>query len=88
MAEASFEKYIYGRKRMDALEEFDPRPTKHRNKVSEQLSQYLESVDHCGLGILLLLDPKTQYWKESTLMENLILRLCLLSRQDYQVKHN
>ena len=61
MAEASFEKHIYGRKRkksMDVLEEFDPRPVKHCNKVSERLPQYLESVDQCGLGISLLLDPK------------------------------
>ena len=66
MANAAFEKHVYGRaasgKKRQRLEDFDPRPLKHRDNANTQLTAFLHSVRGKDLGISLLKDESTRYW--------------------------
>lgn len=57
---AEFQKHEYGKDRkykVQALEDFDPRPVEMRNTVTDRVPQLLADVKGKGLCISLLLDP-------------------------------
>ena len=69
MSDATFEKHAYGQTKKVKLlpiEDYDPRPEMHRNKVDTHMKKFLDAVRGKGLGVSLLLDPSTWYWGENT----------------------
>lgn len=67
MADAVFEKHVYGRERkrtLKPLEEFDPRPVQYRGTAKDHLPALLDKLHGKGLCISLTLDPKMQSRKD------------------------
>ena len=63
MADANFEKHVYGRERkhfMHSIEDFDPRPPENIGTVAERLAGFLARMQGKGLGVSLLLDPSLE----------------------------
>lgn len=62
MAEATFEKYVYGRQQKHPIlyHQFDSRPEKYRETAPALLEEFLEKVKGKGLGVPLLKDKDTQ----------------------------
>lgn len=69
MAEATFEKHIYGRtkkRKITLLHDFDPCPEEFRGHVKDRLPSLLEKLHGKGLCISLLFDDELQYNTSST----------------------
>ena len=67
MAEAPFQKPVYGRQRKHTLSpitDFDPRPVQYRGTAPALLQEFLEKVKGEGLGVSVLKDKDTQIWQE------------------------
>lgn len=66
LADASFEKHVYGRvassKRRQSVEDFDLCPLKYRGNANTQLTTFLQNVRGRRLGISLLKAESTRYW--------------------------
>ena len=68
MGDAVFEKHVLGRehkRKMVAVEDYDPRPLKYRGTVKERIPALLDNIRGEGLCISLLLDPKVRHWDNS-----------------------
>ena len=68
MGDAVFEKHVLGReckRKVVAIEDFDPRPQKYRGTVKERVPVLLDKIRGEGLCISLLLDPKVRHWDNS-----------------------
>ena len=68
MGDAVFEKHVLGRERkrkVVAMEDFDPRPHKYRGMVKECVLVLLDKIRGEGLCISLLLDLKVRHWDNS-----------------------
>jgi len=68
MGDAVFEKHVLGReckRKVVAVEDFDPRPQKYRGTVKERVPVLLDKIRGEGLCISLLLDPKVRHWDNS-----------------------
>ena len=69
MADAKFEKHVYGREHkrsLQSIKDFDPRPPESIGTVVERLTGFLAKMQGKGLGVSLLLDPKMRVWKEGS----------------------
>ena len=67
MGDAVFEKHVLGRdhkRKVVAVEDFDPRPVKYRGTVKGRVPALLDKI-RGGLCISLLLDPKVRHWDNS-----------------------
>ena len=72
VSECKFEKYVYGhtkKRKLDSMEDFDPRPSQYRGTAPSQLSSLLDKVRGKGLCVSLLLDPSTCHWSDSQMKE-------------------
>ena len=68
MGDTIFEKHVLGRehkRKLVAVEDFDPRPPKYRGTAKEHLPELLEKVRGQGLCVSLLLDPNVRHWDNS-----------------------
>ena len=68
MGDAVFEKHVLGReckRKVVAVEDFDPRPQKFRDTIKERVPVLLDKIRGEGLCISLLLDPKVRHWDNS-----------------------
>ena len=68
MGDAVFEKHVFGReckRKVVAVEDFDPRPQKYRGTANERVPILLDKIRGEGLCISLLLDPKVRHWDNS-----------------------
>lgn len=68
IADAKFEKHMYGRKRKHSLRplsDFDPRPEELRGNSKDQLKSYMDKVRGQGIGVSLLLDERTRHWSSA-----------------------
>ena len=69
IAEATFEKHVYGstkKRKINLLNDFDPRPEKFRGHVKDSLPSLLEKLHGKGLCISLLFDDRQQHNTGST----------------------
>ena len=69
MADANFEKHVYGRERkrsMEPIEDFDPRPPESIGTVIGRLTDLLAKVQGKGFGVSSLLYPKMCVWNEGS----------------------
>ena len=69
MSEVQFEKHVYGqerKKKLDLLEDYDPRPSECRGQVTTNLATFMQKVKGRNLGVSLMLDPSAQVWTEET----------------------
>ena len=68
MGNAVFEKHVFGRehkRKVVAVEDFDPRPLKYRGTVKGRVPALLDKIRGEGLCISLLLDPQVRHWDYS-----------------------
>ena len=66
ISDAKVEKHKYAKAKqrdLQPMENFDPRPLKYRGTATTQMKDYLKKVCGKGLGVSMLFDPSTQYWK-------------------------
>lgn len=66
ISDAKVEKHKYSKAKqtnLQPLESFDPRPPKYRGTAIIQMKNYLKKVQGKGLGVSILFDPSTQYWR-------------------------
>lgn len=65
IAEAVFEKHVYGRQRkhnIKSLSDFDPRPDHLRGQAQDRLVTFLEDVKGQGIGMSLMFDKSCRCW--------------------------
>ena len=68
MGDVVFEKHVLGRdhkRKVVAVEDFDPRPVKYRGTVKGRVPALLDKIRGEGLCISLLLDPKVRHCDNS-----------------------
>ena len=66
ISDAKIEKHKYTKAKQthfQPLETFDPWPPKYKGTAIIQMKNYLKKVQGKGLGISVLFDPNTQYWR-------------------------
>lgn len=68
MGDAVSEKHVLGReckRKVVAVEDFDPCPQKYRGTVNERVPILLDKIRGEGLCLSVLLDPKVRHWDNS-----------------------
>ena len=66
IADAVFEKHVYGRQRkhmLQPIEDFDPRPPEAIGTANIRLTEFLDSMQGKSLGVSSLFDAKLRVWK-------------------------